>query len=340
LTRRGVWALAKILLAVGLIAWLVSQHLLGQNEIPFAKLGRLASTWPWFLAAQVPYGIVLVLGAQRWRILLRRQGIEYGLRDTHSLTLIGMFFNQVMLGSTGGDVVKAYYVASESPGRRTAAVFTVFIDRALGLVVLVVLVCVAIFLNFDLVRSNEHLFTLAIGLWVALGAMVLGGILFFTGVFERPAMRALSARLPLRALREKIADIFLVYRTCRGDMLQIFALSAGVHLLVIATNLCLLRCLEPVLPDVVPFILLVPVAQIVMAVPITPAGLGTGEMAYDYLFKLVGLNCGLLVSLLQRGTYYVWAVLGCIAYVRRKGRVRRALAESENAEETTALLAE
>jgi len=301
--------------------------------IPFRELKRLASSWPWFAAAQLPFGIVLLLAAWRWRILLAAQGIHYRFRDVHSLILIGHFFNQVMLGSTGGDVVKAYYVAVESPDRRTASVTTVFLDRAIGLLVLVAIACVAVLANLDLVLDarNLGLLGLAIGLWAVLGAAIIGAFVFFSDrVRGSRAVRAVARRLPLQGLLERVSAAVYVYKSAPRAVLRVGLISVVIHLLVVVTNLLFLRCLQPLLPPGVPFLLLVPLAQIIMAVPLTPASLGTAETAYDKLFALAGVPTGALVSILQRLTYYFWAAFGCAAYLRRRRAVRRALDASRS----------
>ncbi|GEM_PF-3233311 len=92
----------------------------------------------WMLLALFLFALPPVVGAVRWRLLLRMQGIDLGLGRCTSLTYIGYLFNYVMLGLTGGDVVKAYYVSRETH-RKTEAVLSVFMDRVIGLLALTAL---------------------------------------------------------------------------------------------------------------------------------------------------------------------------------------------------------
>ena len=56
-----------------------------------------------------------------------------------------------------------------------------------------------------------------------------------------------------------------------------------------------------------------------MAIPVTPGAIGTAEVAYDWLFKLVGFPAiGALVSLLQRLTYCLWAIPGLVIYLKNR----------------------
>ena len=51
---------------------------------------------------------------------------------TFAINMVGLFYNTFMPGSTGGDLVKAWY-ASKHTTHRTWAVISVLIDRAIGL---------------------------------------------------------------------------------------------------------------------------------------------------------------------------------------------------------------
>ncbi|MBR5604856.1 MAG: flippase-like domain-containing protein, partial [Verrucomicrobia bacterium] len=62
-----------------------------------------------FFLSLLSVGATVLLGAWRWHILLEAQGICVVFRRTFQITMIGQFFNSFLLGSTGGDLLKAYY---------------------------------------------------------------------------------------------------------------------------------------------------------------------------------------------------------------------------------------
>ena len=64
----------------------------------------------------------------RWQILLRPVEIRLGYLRTLHFNYLGLFFNNFLVGLTGGDLVKAILIA-RGTGRRAAAVLTVFVDR-------------------------------------------------------------------------------------------------------------------------------------------------------------------------------------------------------------------
>jgi len=71
-------------------------------------------------------------------MLLEAQDIHMGQGRAFVLNMVGSFYNSFMPGSTGGDLVKAYYAAKHTT-HRTRAVMTVIIDRILGLLALIIL---------------------------------------------------------------------------------------------------------------------------------------------------------------------------------------------------------
>ena len=65
-------------------------------------------------------------------MLVRAQDLPFTLPNAMRLGLVAFFFNAFLPGSIGGDIVKAAFLAKEQ-SRRTVAVATVIIDRAVGL---------------------------------------------------------------------------------------------------------------------------------------------------------------------------------------------------------------
>jgi hypothetical protein len=74
------------------------------------------------LAAFVLLAAVPLIGSVRWLMLMRCQGFDVSFARALHLTLVGVFFNCVGMGHTGGDVIKAYYAArDQARGRRAEA---------------------------------------------------------------------------------------------------------------------------------------------------------------------------------------------------------------------------
>src|SRR5262249_21134937 len=80
----------------------------------------------------------------RWQLLAKPFGFQQPARQFVAFYFIGMFFNLVLPTSVGGDVVRAWYLDG-GQGRRMVAFFSVLLDRCSGLMVLLVLGCIALY---------------------------------------------------------------------------------------------------------------------------------------------------------------------------------------------------
>src|SRR5258708_18525223 len=91
-----------------------------------------------FAVAALLYGACQLLSSLRWGLILRALGAPVRPRRLFALYLVGMFFNQLLPGSIGGDVVKMVALA-----RGAAGGVSVVLDRLVGLAALLVLAAAA-----------------------------------------------------------------------------------------------------------------------------------------------------------------------------------------------------
>lgn len=308
--------LARLAIASALLFWL-----LRSGRLDFHGLNEIGARWPWLIAAQLAFAGELLVASARWLLLLRAQGIDYGLCDTGSLTLIGWFFSQIIVGTTGGDVVKAYAVAVEHPDRRSAAVVSIFVDRFLGLLVLFVVALAGAAINWRLILPHPELISFALVICGCLTAALGGILLFFSKRLRSRATQWGLHRNSLGDLLRRLDEAARAYRFHLREIRLAALASVLIQGLTIVTNLCLASALLSEPYNWPSFLVLVPLAHVTMALPINPPGaIGTGEATYAYLFGLIGISQGSLICILQRLTFYLWAIPGALLYVTRKRR--------------------
>lgn len=331
--KRILLIVAKLLLATVLITWL-----LYSGKLDFTELSGIFDSWSWLLVAFGIFGCVLLMASLRWRLLLKAQGIDYSLHDTFALTLIGLFFSQVMIGTTGGDMVKAYVVAMEQKEQRSAAVISVLFDRALGLFVLLIVALVAIVFNLETVMADGELTTFALIVVVTFVSAVAGAWAFYSDRLRSVSwLRRLYNRLPFLGALSTIDRALYTYKSHPRAIRTCFAVSLLLHVCVVLTTVCLGVALLGHSFSISSFFFLIPVAHIAMALPINPPGaLGTGEAIYSYLFERVNISQGGLLSLLMRCVNLGWAAIGCLYYLQRKTRVNEAVEEARHSEASAA----
>jgi hypothetical protein len=262
-------------------------------------------------------GVVVIV--TRWWRLLALAGCRTSWWNALRLTLLGLFFNHMMPGLTGGDVVKGVIAAKENPGRRADALVSVVVDRILGLVSLAVLATIVI-----LVAGGE--FTeLRLPLIVFLG-VALVTLLLYVNPFLRKALRlgALVERLPLGEKLRSLDRAAMLYVRHPLALALAFLLSIANHLAVVGGVVALGRAFGVGAADVslAEFLVVVPVANIVSALPLAPGGWGLGEATYKVLFEMMGANgaMGVAVSVTFRLCQLVFGLFGGVFLLLPAGK--------------------
>jgi uncharacterized membrane protein YbhN (UPF0104 family) len=222
----------------------------------------------------------VLFGVTRWWRLLGACGVATPYWTAARLTLLGMFFNLVVPGLTGGDVVKAGLAAKEHPEGKGAAITAIGIDRVIGLWTLLVIAAgCAIALPQELASLVVPLTGLALagslGLIAACSPRLRDGLGF----------NRLLALLPGRF--SGIADALRGLAQNPSEVVIAIALSAGNHLCIGVAIFSVARGIG----DATSFLGCMSasaVASAVSAVPLAPGGWGVGEAAYAGMFSLLG----------------------------------------------------
>lgn len=285
------------------------------------------------LGAACYFATVMIAGA-RWWWLLRVNGLAVSLAEALRLTWVGMFFNNVMLGSTGGDVVKALYIMKHCPGQRVPALVSVIVDRLLGLASLAVLGAVVVLFALD--RFTE----LAIAMW----AVIVGLGLLVTVAFSRRLRSLVRLKPMLDRLPPKVAEklkhvdqAVFFYRGHKRVITASVIAGVGNHVVSVFSVVLIGDSLSVGMPWTEYFVL-VPVINIVSAVPLMPNGWGIGDFMYQKLFATygagyvtgtVGLDAGARVmgtrafalSVLYRLHTTLWSLLGGLMILFERDRV-------------------
>lgn len=319
---------AKLALAAFLLG-----YLLKTSNLDFSKLAQI-NGWGWLALAQVFVALMLGLTFYRWHLLLRAQGIQYQLKESFILSFIGFFFSQFVPGSTGGDLVKAYYVAVEQPELRAAGITTVVVDRVIGLVVFMVVGGVAILANWQRIQKDPYLKFFS-ALVAALLLLILLGLSFFlSDRIRRSAwFQWTLGWLPFQKVLRQVGSAMVAYKRQPRIIFVAVGLSVLVQASTVFMTLCYARALGDDRISLVNLFFLVPLALLIMALPINPpGGLGVGEWAYSKLFAWMGdPENGLPIAIVQRINWYAWALVGLFFYLRKKKKIQKALSMGEEA---------
>lgn len=315
----------KILFSAGIIFWLVQS-----GKLNFTSLRNMLSPG----AAAMAISLVLLnlfFASERWRVLIRSQGLNAHPGSVLKLSLIGTFFNFAMPGGVGGDVIKAYYFTKDQPGSKVVAVTSVLMDRVLGLFAMILLALLVMIYDLQHIAKIPVLLTL---FWFILSLFVIFiislSLIFSQVIYAHGTLKRIIQKLPLSMKFMKLYESMHLYGRDGKRFFQVIILSlssqvCSIIFLYLAGTLAGFSDIPAKT-----YFLVAPIGFMATAIPISPAGVGVGQAAFYFLFNLyngqtseVGPTC---ITAFQVVTFLT-SLSGAFFYLRRKDRVETAQIE-------------
>jgi len=270
-----------------------------------------------------------VMSVSRWWRLLALAGCKTSWWNALRLTFLGFFFNLVVPGLTGGDVIKAVMVVRENPQRRADALVTVIVDRGLGLVVLAGLATLVVLTTGD--KFHELRWPVVL----CFIAMVVGIALFVHPLPRRAlGISRLLERVPQREKLKSIERALHEYANHPLEMLFAVLFSIVNHCGIAGAIWAIGRAFGAEL-SFSEYLGVIAIANTVSSLPIAPSGLGVGEVLIGYLFHLLGSTqtLGVAVSVTYRLLTVALNLSGGIFLLLPGGKEVRAEIEHEQDQE-------
>lgn len=329
--KRLLINLLKIAISLGLLAWLLTDS---QNREAFSKLGEQPKHWG-MLAVALAFGMLgVTVTILRWYYLVRAVELPFSVKDALRLGFLGYLLNFFSLGSVGGDLFKAVFIAREQHQRRAAAVATVVVDRLIGLYALFLVAVAAMLLGGQL---NSPVPEIRVLCWTTLiaatVALVMGGVLLMPGLADGRVARFLSNRRRTGRIFEQIFSAVRMYRQRWSVLLGTTLASVGVHVSFVLCFYFIGLGLPNNEPTLAEHFVVVPLALVTGALPLPMAGLGAFEAAVEFLYVQIGTGVpngqGLLVSFGYRAITIIIAGIGLAIYLASRREMSRVLHEVE-----------
>lgn len=326
---------AKALVAIALISWLVRS-----GALDFGALGMLF-TRPWLLALDLSvFALGAVLSTLRWRALLGLADVRAPFLRLLQLQLTALFFNVVIPGNVGGDVVKALYVARGEPAsKRTTILMIVFVERLVGMAGLVIVASVVTLLRGPALWADPQLRQLALAVGVLGAATVLGPLAFIV------VMRVAGDRLDrltagpskVAALLNRLVGAMRLLSSGPKQLAKALSYSMLYHAAAIGFFTILTRLILDRDVSFASVATVFPLGILTMVLPISPAGIGVGHMAFERLFAAIGLSGGATIFNVYLIGQIAPCLLGVAPYLalRSKGALPTNVAEEETAEKAS-----
>ena len=240
-------------------------------QVGVVRMVRHAKPW-YLLAGLAVFPITIIITTMRWHELLKPLGIQLTLMRTFVLNMVGLFYNTIGLGSTGGDVAKMYYVAKQTH-HGTRAVMSVLFDRAIGLLALILLGGIMAALQWH-IRTCREVAIASIVLLAMAGAATL---IFYIPQLRRAwGLNRLIELLPMQDRLGKAIEAMHIYSRRPLLVAGAIIVSFPVHItVVISAMFCGFAFGLPISPFY--YWMAVPVIVLVGSIPISPQGAGVQE---------------------------------------------------------------
>jgi glycosyltransferase 2 family protein len=330
--KHHILGFLKIAVPLGIIGWLIWHVAKRHPEAlqPFhsgeANLGML-------LAAMTLVLLAHVVAMARWHLLLRGLLIPIRLRDSLRLGFLGHLMTFVSPGQVGGDVFKAVFIAREHASHRAAAIATILVDRLCGLYGLLIVTSIALMVS-GAARLHGSIAILAKASYLCTGIGAVAIVLALTPAFADSRSARRVARLPYAGgLIARFLAALRLYRSQPGVLATVAALSLLVHALMACAVYMTARAIYADIPTLAEHFVISPVASVAGALPLTPGGLGSFELALAKLYNLFSApdaqGRGVIVSLLVRLAMIACAAVGVAFYWLNHREMRQVLRQAE-----------
>ena len=310
--RRILLSTLKILVSAALL-YLALQKV-DLRELA-SRLTNVASLG-WIVMAIAATFVQIAFGVLRWREISAECHAPLAFGQAMRFNLIGTFFNQTLPSSIGGDAVRLWLVARNGAGWR-AATYSIFIDRAIGLIALAIVIVASLPWSYRLISDPQGRSAL---LFIDFAALAGGlGFLIF-GKLQWPWLKRWWGTHHIYACAV-IANRVLFSRT-RGP--KVVALSLTVHVLTVVIAWCVVQAIAAPVTFGQVFQLVPPVILITM-LPISIAGWGVREATMGLAFGYAGLVTteGVNVSLLFGAVSFLVGAFGWLVWILSAEKAER-----------------
>lgn len=290
----------------------------------FAKI----SIWIWMMVIGV-FVFCQVLLSLRWWLFMRGWEIYINFGSAIKLTFLGLYFNNCLPGSVGGDFVRAWYVAQYT-NRRMASVISVFVDRILALLGTLIIAVTALF-----VAGKEEIFTrqgksgisrLSLETWQTI-FVILGIIVFICfGMLIVPSGRKLYKSLFDKAIKYGKQALDQCFQAVVVLIKKPYLLPESLGLTfilqgLVVVSLCLIGRQMGIGADWRLYFVFFPVMWVVGSIPISIAGIGIVEGGLIVLFTKYGSasqDAATALALSQRIVWIIASLPGLMVYLSGK----------------------
>lgn len=315
MTLKKIWTYIRIAVGLILIVFLLSR--LDLSKV----LQNLRDMDLRYLSLALScYLLFIVVSAWRWQVLLDHKKIPMPFLRTNLVYFIALFFTNFLPTTVGGDLMRVVYSVRD---KKADALAVVLVDRILGFVGLFLFGLSAVLYLYIRQRRGEFLPLMIAGL------LILVAITIF--LFSERAYRTVSPwfeKIKVFRFGERINNL---HRTMNdfggawGPITLCVILSILIQALLALSPFFVLRSMGDFRTGILPFLIYVPIINVICMIPLSLNGLGIRENSYALFFARAGLagETSVAISLVSAFLAFLWSILGGLIFIfYKKKRVQ------------------
>jgi glycosyltransferase 2 family protein len=267
------------------------------------------------LALFIPLLINPLISSNRWKILLRVQGIVESVYSLIQINFVSVFLGILLPSSTGFDAIRIFIIEKRNSHKTGKGGATVLVERFLGIYVLSVIGIIGSIYSVKHSGSVNILYSI----------IVIN--LFISMIFWIFRSEYLFSKINILFSRTNKLDrvknyIILIYSSVKSfELKKVLGSIVPLILLFQISNIICGILIFKALDVNVPFyfhLVFFPLISIISIIPISISGLGLREGAFVYFYGMLGIDGSIcfLVSII----YYfllmiIPAILGFLIFV-------------------------
>lgn len=287
---------ARVIFSAGLLVWLTFL-------IDWKQMIRIWSQVQiiWILAAIAWIILSMIISVQKWQMVLKAQDINLSWTELWKAYWAGIFFNNFLPSSIGGDALRIWWVGKctrDNPGAATS----VIIERILATIGLAVTGLIGAAL---VDRADERVIALFVVL--ILVSFTLLGIISWRGFSQWAAKR------PGRVITflKNMVGHGIKFRRQSGRLFIVIILSVAFQTAVVGVNYSIFRSLHVSTLAAGDLLYVIPAISVAAMLPLGINGYGLREGAYIVMLASYQISPGVAVS---ASLLFVFLVSLCSLY--------------------------
>ena len=235
------------------------------------------------VSALIIYSGSYYLRTYRWQILLKTKGIKASNIYLYQSYIVGIFFSNFLPSIVGGDAVRVYDIWRLEPNK-SISISTVLVDRILGLLVLIAFAGGVLLLAHQVSTVLKPSYSY---LWLLLGILIVAVIIQKKfSPLRRLSYLLNKIELPwrqkIKKLINNILEAVISFSNHKFSLVKALSWSILVQIAVITHYYLIAKALNfPT--SFATFFFIVPVATLIMMLPISINGIGLRENAFVFL---------------------------------------------------------